>query len=122
MNAPLVRTRARLVAALVLTAGFLAACNDAASKARADSLAVELATASAQRDSLQVVMQSASAEKDRALNEVVEAYLRLQYSTLDHLSRADFRHEYTKGGIGATIDAAPEQAVRLAQSFGLTVN
>ncbi len=73
MNAPLVRTRARLVAALVLTAGFLAACNDAASKARADSLAVELATASAQRDSLQVVMQSASAEKDRALNEVVEA-------------------------------------------------
>ena len=50
---------------------------------------------------------------------LVEAYLRLQYSTLGHLSRADFRREYTRGGISATIDADVEQAIGLAKSFGL---
>jgi regulator of replication initiation timing len=62
-----------MIFALVLAAGTLDACTDAKSKARADSLAAELASASAQRDSLQSVMTSASAEKDRALNQVVEA-------------------------------------------------
>ena len=73
MNAPFVRNRIRFILPLVLLAGALGACADAASKARADSLAAELANASAQRDSLQTVVQSASAEKDRALNQVVEA-------------------------------------------------
>lgn len=50
---------------------------------------------------------------------LVEAYLRLQYGTLDHLSRAAIWHEYTHGGISATIDADPDQAVRLARSIGL---
>ena len=50
---------------------------------------------------------------------LVEAYLRLQYSTLGHLSRADFLSEYTRGGISATIDADVEQAIGLAKSFGL---
>ena len=73
MPASNVRTRVWSVTALVLLASALTACTDAKSKARADSLAAELASASAQRDSLQSVMQSASAEKDRALNQVVEA-------------------------------------------------
>lgn len=50
---------------------------------------------------------------------LVEAYLRLQYSTLGHLSRADFRHEYTHGGISEAIDADPESARALAASYGL---
>lgn len=50
---------------------------------------------------------------------LVEAYLRLQYSTLGHLSREDFRHEYTRGGISDTIDADPESARALAASYGL---
>ena len=50
---------------------------------------------------------------------LVEAYLRLQYSTLGHLSRIDFRREYTKGGISDAIDADPEEAIALAKSFGL---
>lgn len=50
---------------------------------------------------------------------LVEAYLRLQYSTLWHLSRADFRHEYTRGGISEAIDADPESARALAASYGL---
>lgn len=53
---------------------------------------------------------------------LVEGYLRLQYKTLDHLSRADFRREYTKGGISAAIDADPAAAVQLARSFGLSPN
>lgn len=66
------RHRAFAAAALILL-GAAGACTDAKSKARADSLAVELTAATAQRDSLQTAAQSASAEKDRALNQVVEA-------------------------------------------------
>ncbi len=68
-----IRHQSRLAVALLLGGAILGACTDAKSKARADSLAAELASASASRDSLQTVMQSASAEKDRALNQVVEA-------------------------------------------------
>ena len=50
---------------------------------------------------------------------LVEAYLRLAYKTLDHLSRSDFRHEYTKRGISDAIDADPAQAEALAKSYGL---
>jgi hypothetical protein len=67
------RNRTRLTAALMLLGAFAGACTDAASKARADSLAAELASANAQRDSLQGAIQSNAAEKDRALNQVVEA-------------------------------------------------
>lgn len=67
------RNRALTAAAFVMLGAAFTGCTDAASKARADSLAAELASANAQRDSLQSVMQSASAEKDRALNQVVEA-------------------------------------------------
>lgn len=66
------RHRAFAAAALILL-GAAGACTDAKSKARADSLAVELTAATGQRDSLQTAAQSASAEKDRALNQVVEA-------------------------------------------------
>ena len=51
---------------------------------------------------------------------LVEGYLRLQHGTLDHLSCADFGREYKRGGISAAIDADPEGAIELAQSFGLT--
>lgn len=54
---------------------------------------------------------------DRAI--LVEAYLRLQYSTLGNLSEHDMRREYTRGGISATIDADPAQARSLARSYGL---
>lgn len=54
---------------------------------------------------------------DRAI--LVESYLRLQYGTLDNLSRADFQREYAIGGISDAIDADVDQAIRLAQSFGL---
>jgi hypothetical protein len=60
-------------ATVLVVGGTGVACTDAASKARADSLAVELASSLAQRDSLQSVMQASSAEKDRALAQVVEA-------------------------------------------------
>lgn len=64
-----------------------------------------------------VIAETLKISNERAV--LVEAYLRLQYSTLGHLSRADFRHEYTRGGISATIDADLGQALRLAKSFGL---
>lgn len=67
------RNQTRLAAAVLALAASLGACTDAASKARADSLAAELASATSQRDSLQTAVQSAAAEKDRALNQVVEA-------------------------------------------------
>lgn len=67
------RTRSLSAATVLLLATALAGCSDAASKARADSLSLELASATAMRDSLQGAMQSSMAEKDRALNEVVEA-------------------------------------------------
>ena len=66
--------RQRAIAAAVifstLTTG---ACTDTAARARADSLAAALASASAERDSLQGLMQGTSSEKDRALAQVVEA-------------------------------------------------
>jgi len=68
-----IRHRVLTAAACVLVGATLSACTDAASKARADSLAAELASVNAQRDSLQGVMSSSSAEKDRALSQVVEA-------------------------------------------------
>ena len=52
---------------------------------------------------------------------LVEAYLRLEHSTLGHLSRFDFQREYTVGGICETIDADYSHAVDLAESFGLSV-
>lgn len=58
---------------MLLVATMAAACTDAASKARADSLAAELANANALRDSIQTAMTNSAAEKDRALNQVVEA-------------------------------------------------
>ncbi|GAB1344453.1 hypothetical protein MASR1M101_35800 [Gemmatimonas sp.] len=60
-------------AAVILAALSLGACTDAASRARADSLAAALASASAERDSLQGLVTGSSAEKDRALAQVVEA-------------------------------------------------
>lgn len=56
---------------------------------------------------------------DASRARLVEAYLRRQYGTLDALSAADVRREYTEGQIGRTIDAAPAEAERLARSFGL---
>lgn len=64
----------------------------------------------------QVLADTLKISPQRAV--LVEAYLRLQYSTLGHLSRADFRHEYTRG-ISDTIDADPESARALAASYGL---
>ncbi len=62
-----------LSALAVVFACTVTACSDTASRARADSLSVALASASAERDSLQGLMQGASADKDRALAQVVEA-------------------------------------------------
>ena len=73
MSSSLVRTRTRNAVAMLLVATMAAACTDAASKARADSLAAELANANALRDSIQTAMTNSAAEKDRALNQVVEA-------------------------------------------------
>ena len=67
------RNRALLTAAFLAFGAVATACTDKASKALADSLSAELASANAQRDSIQTAMQNASAEKDRALNQVVEA-------------------------------------------------
>jgi hypothetical protein len=67
-----IRQRASVVAVILvaLTAG---ACTDTATRARADSLAAALASASAERDSLQGLVTGSSSEKDRALAQVVEA-------------------------------------------------
>lgn len=71
---PRSRFALRLTAATAAAAAvLLTACTDAASRARADSLAVELANAAAARDSLQGLVQGASADKDRALAQVVDA-------------------------------------------------
>jgi hypothetical protein len=67
-----VRHRATAAAALV-AALFAGACTDTASRARADSLAAALASATAERDSIQGLMAGSSAEKDRAIAQVVEA-------------------------------------------------
>jgi hypothetical protein len=68
------RTRQRFTtAALFVAALTTGACTDTATRARADSLAAALASASAERDSLQGLMQGTSSEKDRALAQVVEA-------------------------------------------------
>lgn len=50
---------------------------------------------------------------------LVEAYLRLQYKTLDALSATDFLREYYKGGIMLAIKDDPEGSEALAQSYGL---
>ena len=47
----------------------------------------------------------------------VEAYLRLQWGTLDHLSRNDFEDAIPE--IVETIRANPRQAEQLADSYGL---
>ena len=64
----------------------------------------------------QIIRETLKVTPQRA--RLVEGYLRLQYSTLDHLSRVDIRREYTRGGIGATIDADVKAAIRLADSYG----
>lgn len=61
------------VLAMVAMAFTTTACTDTASRARADSLAAELATAAAARDSLQGLVQGSATDKDRALAQVVEA-------------------------------------------------
>lgn len=73
MPVPNFRNRAFLAAVCIALGAATTACTDKASKAMADSLSAELASANAQRDSIQTAMQNASAEKDRALNQVVEA-------------------------------------------------
>lgn len=50
---------------------------------------------------------------------LVEAYLRLDYGTLDHLSNVEIRREYHVGGISAAIDADVDGALKLAESLGL---
>ena len=47
----------------------------------------------------------------------VEAYMRLEYSTLDGMSSQQFRAEVLHAC--KCIDADPKQAEALAQSFGL---
>jgi hypothetical protein len=47
----------------------------------------------------------------------VEAFMRLQYSTLDHLSAAVFRREVRIAHECSQAD--PEMAERLARSYGL---
>lgn len=64
----------RQIAAIAAVAcALVSGCTDTAARARNDSLALELASASSQRDSLQGIVQSAAADKDRALAQVVEA-------------------------------------------------
>jgi hypothetical protein len=48
----------------------------------------------------------------------IEAYMRLQYSTLDHLDNATFRRE-VKIACACVDDGGVEMAERTAQSFGL---
>lgn len=54
---------------------------------------------------------------------MVEAYLRLQYSTLDSLTRYQMRFEYLNGGAHGSIKQAIELdrngSMELAESFGL---
>lgn len=47
----------------------------------------------------------------------IEAAMRLQYSTLDHLSRTDFHREVAIGIQMCAVDA--DAMERLAQSYGL---
>jgi len=61
------------VAVALLAAAAATACTDTASRARADSLAAELAAISSSRDSLQGLVTGATADKDRALAQVVAA-------------------------------------------------
>ena len=53
----------------------------------------------------------------------IEAYLRLQYGTLDALSRERIVFEYENGGSEGSIKEAiqldPDGAEQLAQDFGL---
>jgi hypothetical protein len=65
--------RAAFATAVVAASLLVGGCTDNAARARADSLAAALASASAERDSLQGIMQGNSAEKDRALAQLVEA-------------------------------------------------
>lgn len=48
----------------------------------------------------------------------VEAFMRLEHSTLDHLSRADFEHEVIVC-CDCIMQCGPEQAEACARSFGL---
>lgn len=48
----------------------------------------------------------------------VEAFMRLQYGTLDHLSRAEFRRE-TAIGVGCVDEGGEDGAESLAASYGL---
>lgn len=66
-------SRPQLTVVVLMGALSASACTDKASRARADSLAAALATASAERDSLQGLTLGVSADKDRALAQVVEA-------------------------------------------------
>lgn len=50
---------------------------------------------------------------------LVEAFLRLQYGTLDALSRDRILSEYTAGGISEAIDEDAALVERLADSYGL---
>ena len=50
---------------------------------------------------------------------LVEAYLRMEYGTLNHLSARDIRRNYYHGGISYAIDANLDGALKLAESFGL---
>jgi prefoldin subunit 5 len=70
MHFPRLRRPAAAAALLLAATG---ACTDTATRARADSLAAALASASAERDSLQGLISGASSEKDRALAQVIEA-------------------------------------------------
>lgn len=63
------------------------------------------------------IAETLKVTKDRA--RLVEAYLRLQYGTLDALSRMDFCREYRRGGISAAIDADVNGAIRLADSYAI---
>ena len=65
----------------------------------------------------QTISQTLKITPQRA--RLVEAYLRLQYSTLDHLSRLDFVREYHNGGISKAIDANIDGAIQLADSFAI---
>lgn len=48
----------------------------------------------------------------------VEGFMRLQYSTLDHLDPATFAEEVAIG-VGCVIEGGVENAERNAKSFGL---
>lgn len=47
-----------------------------------------------------------------------EAYMRLEYGTLDHISREQFRTEITIG-LACIREGGTEAAEQLAQSYGL---